>query len=87
MDLDGSGSSSDPADQVVTEIQAAGGEAVPCFASVADRASATKFVRTALDGFGGLDIRINAGIADPDWFEGTDMDRFELRANCHVIGR
>ncbi len=87
MDLDGTGSSSEPANQVVHEIQAAGGEAVPCFASVADRDGATEIVQTALDAFGGLDILVNnAGVADPDWFEDTDMDRFERMTQHQYLG-
>src|ERR1700729_2013756 len=39
-ELDGSGSSPEPAQQVAKEIIAAGGEAVACFASVADGAGA-----------------------------------------------
>jgi NAD(P)-dependent dehydrogenase (short-subunit alcohol dehydrogenase family) len=87
MDLDGSGSSPQPAESVVKEIEAAGGEAVPCFASVAERDGAAQIVQTALDSFGGVDVLVNnAGIADPDWFEDTDMDRFEKMAQHQLFG-
>ncbi len=83
VNLDGTGSSSEPAEQVASEIKAAGGEAVPCFASVADEEGAAEIVQTALEAFGGLDILINnAGVADPDWFEDTDLERFR-RMNYH----
>jgi NAD(P)-dependent dehydrogenase (short-subunit alcohol dehydrogenase family) len=83
VNLDGTGSSPDPAEQVAKEIVAAGGEAVPCYASVAAEDGAATIVQTALDAFGGLDVLINnAGVADPDWFEDTDLDRFR-RMNAH----
>ena len=43
--LDGTGSSATPANDVVAEIEAAGGEAVACHASVADEAGATSCPR------------------------------------------
>ncbi len=87
MNLDGTGSSPDPVEAVAKEIQAAGGEAVPCFASVAERSGAARIVQTALDAFGGLDVLVNnAGIADPDWFEDTDMDRFERMTQHQYLG-
>jgi hypothetical protein len=83
VNLDGTGSSAEPAEEVAKEIEAAGGEAVACFASVAEEEGAAKIVQTALDAFGGLDILINnAGVADPDWFEDTDLERFR-RMNHH----
>ena len=54
--LDGSGSSSTPADQVVTEIKSAGGTAVASGDSVAEFDTAGKIVQTALDTFGRIDI-------------------------------
>jgi NAD(P)-dependent dehydrogenase (short-subunit alcohol dehydrogenase family) len=83
VNLDGTGSSPDPAQEVAKEIEAQGGEAVACFASVAEEEGAETIVQTALDAFGGLDILINnAGVADPDWFEDTDLERFR-RMNHH----
>jgi NAD(P)-dependent dehydrogenase (short-subunit alcohol dehydrogenase family) len=77
VNLDGTGSSPEPSEQVVKEIVAAGGEAVACFASVAEEEGAQQIVKTAVDAFGGVDVLINnAGIADPDWFEDTDLERF-----------
>jgi len=87
MDLDGSGSSAEPAEQVAKEIQAAGGEAVACFASVSEQEGAASIVQTALDAFGGLDVLVNnAGIADPDWFEDTSLDRFERMTQHQYFG-
>jgi NAD(P)-dependent dehydrogenase (short-subunit alcohol dehydrogenase family) len=76
MELNGLGSSPEPAQQVAKEIEAAGGEAIAVFANCADEADAARVVRTAVDAFGGLDVLINnAGISDADWFEDTSSDR------------
>lgn len=86
-ELDGSGSSTDPANEVVQEIEAAGGEAVACHASVADRDGAASIVEAALDTFGRLDVVVNnAGIADPDWFEDLSLERFERMVAVHYLG-
>ena len=59
----GEGADASPADQVVTEILAAGGEAVANYDSVATMEGGERIVQTALDNFGRLDILINnAGI-------------------------
>ncbi len=87
VNLDGTGSSPDPAEEVTKEIEAAGGEAVACFASVGEEDGAEKIVQTALDAFGGVDILINnAGISDPDWFEDTDLERFRLMNSYQYFG-
>lgn len=87
VNLDGTGSSPDPAQQVVKEIEAAGGEAVACFASVAEEAGAASIVQTALDTFGRVDVVVNnAGTADPDWFDDQNADRFRRMADHHYFG-
>ena len=87
VNLDGTGSSPEPSEQVVKEIVAAGGEAVGCFASVAEEEGAQQIVKTAVDAFGGVDILINnAGIADPDWFEDTDLERFRQMNQHQYFG-
>jgi NAD(P)-dependent dehydrogenase (short-subunit alcohol dehydrogenase family) len=85
--LEGGGSSAEPAEQVVKEIEEAGGEAVACHASVAEEAGAASIVQTAIDAFGRLDIVVNnAGIADPDWFEDISPQRFRQMIDVHLLG-
>ncbi|MFI5953223.1 SDR family oxidoreductase [Cryptosporangium sp. NPDC051539] len=60
---DGSGSDASPAEQVVDEIRAAGGEAVANGDDVSDAEGADHLVRSALDTFGDLHVLVNnAGI-------------------------
>jgi 3-oxoacyl-[acyl-carrier protein] reductase len=49
----------EPAEETLTAIKAAGGEAVACVGSVTDEGFADRFVATAVDNYGGLDIVIN----------------------------
>jgi 3-oxoacyl-[acyl-carrier protein] reductase len=49
----------EPAQQTVADIVAAGGQAVACTGSVTDSAFAERFVGTALETYGGLDIIVN----------------------------
>src|SRR3970040_864036 len=52
-----------PADEVVSEIKKAGGEAVSSFDSVAEFGSAAKIIQCAVDSFGRIDCVVNnAGI-------------------------
>jgi NAD(P)-dependent dehydrogenase (short-subunit alcohol dehydrogenase family) len=52
-----------PAEQVVSEIKRAGGEAIANYANVADFNAAEKMINSAIKEFGGLDILVNnAGI-------------------------
>lgn len=61
--VDGTGTSSSPADEVVAEIIAAGGAAVANYDSVATMEGGENIVKTAIDNFGRLDIVVTpAGI-------------------------
>src|SRR5215469_4401002 len=87
VELDGSGSSAEPAEQVAKEIAADGGEAVACFANVADPAGADEIVRVALDNFGGVDVVVNnAGIWNGDWIDGVDNEQFARMVQYHYLG-
>jgi NAD(P)-dependent dehydrogenase (short-subunit alcohol dehydrogenase family) len=60
---DGSGGEALPAERVVEEIRAAGGQAAASFDSVATMDGGRRIVETALDAFGRVDIVVNnAGI-------------------------
>ncbi len=48
-----------PAEQTVKDIVAAGGKAVVCVGNVTEAGFADRFVATAIDQFGGLDIIVN----------------------------
>jgi NAD(P)-dependent dehydrogenase (short-subunit alcohol dehydrogenase family) len=85
--VDGSGGSSAPADEVAREIQAAGGQAVACYESVAEESGATAMVKAALDAFGRLDVVINnAGINGPQLFENHSTDDFLRMAQVNYLG-
>ena len=61
--VDGSGSDQAPAQQIVEEITAAGGQAVANFGDVSNYDLAEALIQTALDTYGGVDVLINvAGI-------------------------
>ena len=49
----------EPAEETLTAIKAAAGEAVACVGSVTDEDFADRFVATAVDNYGGVDIVIN----------------------------
>jgi NAD(P)-dependent dehydrogenase (short-subunit alcohol dehydrogenase family) len=85
--LDGSGSSAAPAQEVVDEIKAAGGEAVASFEKVNDVAGAGRMVELALDSFGKLDILINnAGTSVPELFDIQTLDQFRMLNEVHYLG-
>src|SRR5262245_52135557 len=85
--IDGSGSSDEPAAQVVKEIEADGGTAVACHASVADELGAASIVRAAIEGFGGLHAVVNnAGISDKHRFEDLSLDQFRHMLEVHFLG-
>jgi NAD(P)-dependent dehydrogenase (short-subunit alcohol dehydrogenase family) len=87
VDVDGSGGSNGPADDVVRQIKAANGDAVACYASVTEESGAVAMVQTALDTFGRLDAVINnAGINGPQLFENHTVEEFERFAEVNYLG-
>ncbi len=84
---DGSGGSSEPAQQVVDEIRAKGGEAVASFDSVAEPGPANNIVKTALENFGRLDgVVNNAGILRDSIFHKMSVADFETVIRVHLLG-
>jgi NAD(P)-dependent dehydrogenase (short-subunit alcohol dehydrogenase family) len=86
--LEGTGGESNgPADDVVAEIRAAGGEAVASYASVAELKGAASMVEAALDSFGKIDILINnAGISNLTLFEDLPIEDFRRQIDVHYMG-
>jgi NAD(P)-dependent dehydrogenase (short-subunit alcohol dehydrogenase family) len=85
--LDGEGGSAGPAQQVVDEIRAAGGQAVPNTDSVADSASAARIVECAVESFGRIDAVINnAGILRDRFFHKMSVDEWDAVIKVHLYG-
>ncbi len=85
--LDGAGGSAGPAQQVVDEIRAAGGEAVPNTDSVADAASAARIVECAVESFGRIDAVVNnAGILRDRFFHKMSVDEWDGVLKVHLYG-
>ncbi len=76
-----------PADQVVAEVQAAGGQAVANYDSVATPAGGQAIVDCALKHFGRLDILINnAGILRDKSFAKMEPDNWHAVMDVHLNG-
>lgn len=87
VDIDGGGASTSPADEVVREIDAAGGQAVACHASVAEPQGAQAIINTAIETFGRIDVVVNnAGIHDPGLFEELSVEQFRRMLEVHYFG-
>lgn len=84
---DGSDPNDTPAQQVVDEIVAAGGRAVPSYHDVADWDAAGEMVQMAVETFGGLDVVVNnAGIVRDRMFVNSELSEWEAVLRVHVIG-
>jgi NAD(P)-dependent dehydrogenase (short-subunit alcohol dehydrogenase family) len=85
--VDGTGSSTGPAQKVVDEIEALGGAAVADTNSVASPEGAEAMVKTALDAFGRVDIVINnAGILRDKSFANMTQDLWDAVIAVHLTG-
>jgi NAD(P)-dependent dehydrogenase (short-subunit alcohol dehydrogenase family) len=85
--LAGEGADASPAEQVVEEIKALGGEAVADGENVADFAGAERMVRHAVDALGGLDILVNnAGILRDRMLVNMDEAEWDAVINVHLKG-
>lgn len=83
----GTGGSQAAADGVVAEIQAAGGEAVANYDSVATEEGGRNIIKTALDAFGTVDILINnAGNVRDKTFAKMQLDDFRSLIDVHLMG-
>jgi NAD(P)-dependent dehydrogenase (short-subunit alcohol dehydrogenase family) len=84
---DGSGQDNRPAQEVVDEIKAAGGEAVANYDNVADWDGAKNLVTQAIDTFGQLNILVNnAGILRDKMTFNMDESDWDSVINVHLKG-
>jgi NAD(P)-dependent dehydrogenase (short-subunit alcohol dehydrogenase family) len=84
---EGEGSSAAPAQRVVDEIRALGGEAVANTDDVADWDGAHRLVRTAVDSFGGLDALVNnAGFLRDRMLVGMSVEEWDAVIRVHLRG-
>ena len=83
----GEGADQGPAQEVVNEIKAAGGEAIASTESVAEWKAAHRIIETAVDSFGRLDAVINnAGILRDRIFHKMEEADFDAVLNVHLKG-
>jgi NAD(P)-dependent dehydrogenase (short-subunit alcohol dehydrogenase family) len=87
VEPDGRGGSGGPAEEVVREIRAAGGEAVADGADVADWEQSGALVGAALDAFGRLDAVVNnAGFVRDRMFANASEEEWDAVVRVHLKG-
>lgn len=85
--VDGSGGSATMAEQVVAEIEAAGGEAMANGANVTKEDEVQAMVDATIAKWGKIDILVNnAGILRDKSFSKMEMDNFRLVLDVHLVG-
>ncbi len=85
--MTGEGHDVGPAQRVVDEIRAAGGEAAANTDSVADPTAANRIVTAALDTYGRVDAVINnAGILRDRFFHKMSVEEFDAVIKVHLYG-
>jgi NAD(P)-dependent dehydrogenase (short-subunit alcohol dehydrogenase family) len=83
----GEGTDAGPAQAVVEEITALGGEAIANMNNVADWDSAHEIIQSAIDTFGRIDgVVNNAGILRDSIFHKMTEEQFDLVINVHLKG-
>src|ERR1700722_17732298 len=85
--VDGSGDDRSPAQQVVEEIEAAGGQAVANAENVADWDGGKRLIEAAVEAFGGLHILVNnAGILRDRVLINMTEDEWDSVIHVHLKG-
>lgn len=85
--LSGEGEDPSPADAVVAEIMAAGGEAIANHDDVADWDSAGRLVAAAVEAFGDLHVVVNnAGIVRDRMFVSATVEEWDATMRVHLRG-
>src|SRR4051812_21926797 len=86
-DRAGTGADLSPAQEVVNDIEAAGGEAVVNGADVSDFAAAKAMIDQAIDTFGRLDVVVNnAGILRDRMLTNMTEEEWDLVIKVHLKG-
>ncbi|HJV87454.1 MAG TPA: SDR family NAD(P)-dependent oxidoreductase [Noviherbaspirillum sp.] len=84
---DGTGNTLSPAESVVEEIKAAGGQAIASAASVTDPAAVEEMVNQAMRQWGRVDILVNnAGFLRDKTFSKMTLDDFRAIVDVHLMG-
>ena len=85
--MDGTGNDVGPAQQVVDEITAMGGEAVANTDDISDWEGAQRLINTAVETFGGLDVLINnAGILRDRMLANMTEEEWDAVIKVHLKG-
>src|SRR5437763_8085241 len=84
---EGTGEDATPAQSVVDEIKALGGEAVANYDDVSDFDGAKQLVQTAIESFGGLDVLVNnAGILRDRMLVNMTIEEWDSVIKVHLRG-
>jgi NAD(P)-dependent dehydrogenase (short-subunit alcohol dehydrogenase family) len=85
--IKGEGTDAGPAEQVVSEIKAAGGDAIACIESVATPEGGKAIIETAIRHYGRIDILIhNAGNVRYGSLEEITQEDFRAVVDVHLMG-
>ncbi len=76
--MDGADASAGPADSVVADIKAAGGEAVACTADLSTEAGATRAVETCVEAFGRIDGLLHNASTLPNLVNADQLSSIDL---------
>jgi NAD(P)-dependent dehydrogenase (short-subunit alcohol dehydrogenase family) len=86
-EVDGEGSSSGPAHEVVEEIKSFGGEAIANGEDVSDFDGAGRLINSAIETFGALDVLINnAGILRDRMIVNMSIEEWDAVVRVHLRG-